>query len=182
MNKERQRKSTVGQIINLALCTLLLSAPSAQAQAQGQTQAQEPGPQATSAALNPFEQQLCQWLDQGDSKSAYAAIAGQLKEARKNKTITPSLLYMAAFSEYEQGNFANAARYLQEIAELPDFDKKNTNSTLTDQIILNRAIGECYYRQRKYAEAEKYYNLALLCGSTYRLSKEMFWKALLAVT
>lgn len=112
------------------------------------------------AALSPFEQQLADLLSQGDLRSAYSLIANALKEARKNKAVTASLLYTAAYSAYSQENYGDASRTLKEIADLPAGSPGNS---LSDQVVLNMAIAECYYQERNWAEAEKYYKMALLC-------------------
>lgn len=109
------------------------------------------------ANLSPFEQKISQLLEQGDLAAAQNEISQELKEARKNKTVSTSLLYAGAFGAYSQENWSEAERCLQEIS---DTDK---NLSLTDQGVLNMAMAQCRYQRRQYDEAQKYYKAALLC-------------------
>lgn len=111
--------------------------------------------------LNQLESQIFNLLQAGQIGEADVKIAEALSLARKNKKLDSAILYLAGFSQFKDEKYDAAAKYLKEIQELP---ADSQPLTLQDQVILQRCIAECYYRQRNTKDALKHYNLALICA------------------
>ncbi|MBP9093690.1 alpha/beta fold hydrolase [bacterium] len=111
--------------------------------------------------LNQLELQIFNLLQAGKIEEADVKITEALDQARRNKKLDSAILYLAAFSQFKDEKYNAAAAYLKEIQELP---AESQPLSLQDQVILQRCIAECYYRQRNTKDALKHYNLALICA------------------
>lgn len=121
----------------------------------------KPAQNRTKGDLNALESQIFHLLQAGKVEEADAKITEALSQARKDKKLDSAILYLAAFSQFKDEKYDDAAKYLKEIQELP---AESQQLSLQDQVILQRCIAECYYRQRNTKDALKHYNLALLCA------------------
>lgn len=122
---------------------------------------QNAAPNRSKGELSNLELQIYSLLQADKIEEADAKIAEALNEARKAKKLDPTILYLAGFSQFKDEKYDDAVKYLKEIQELP---AGNQQLSLQDQVILQRCIAECYYRQRDTKNALKHYNLALLCA------------------
>ncbi|CAN5425973.1 hypothetical protein BH11CYA1_BH11CYA1_09620 [soil metagenome] len=115
------------------------------------------------AELSALEIQIYNLLQANKVDEADAKIVEALAEARKAKKLDSTILYLAAFSQFKDEKYDHAAKFLKEIQELPN---ENQILSLKDQVILQRCIAECYYRERNTKDALKHYNLALMCAGS----------------
>jgi len=112
--------------------------------------------------LSAMETEIYALLEAGQTAEADAKIEEAYKQARHSKNLDSSILFLAAFSQFNDENYGHAATILKEIQELPG----EKNLSLKDQVILQRLIAECYYRDRNTSEALKHFNLALICAGS----------------
>jgi len=118
-------------------------------------------PNSSKSELSNLELQIYSLLQADKVEEADAKIAEALNEARQAKKLDPTILYLAGFAHFKDEKYKGAIKYLKEIQELP---AGNQQLSLQDQVILQRCIAECYYRQRDTKNALRHYNLALLCA------------------
>ncbi|MFA6208696.1 MAG: alpha/beta fold hydrolase [Candidatus Obscuribacterales bacterium] len=140
-----------------------LAQPSQVSQFQNPDSAAPPldPPSKAKTDLSALEVQIYNLLQAGKIDEADTIIAEALNQARKAKKVDSTILYLAAFSQFKDEKYNAAIKFLKEIQELP---ADSQFLSLKDQVILQRCIAECYYRQRDTKDALKHYNLALLCA------------------
>lgn len=107
-----------------------------------------------------METEIYALLQAGQIDEADAKIEEAYNQARHSKNLDAPILFLAAFAQFKDESYSHAASILKEIQELPG----EKNLPLKDQVILQRLIAECYYRDQNTSEALKHFNLALMCA------------------
>lgn len=111
--------------------------------------------------LSPLDKQIYNLLQADKIEEADKKIEEEIALARQHKTIDASMLYLSAFAQFKDEHYSKAASILKEIQELPE---RRGLPNLQSQVVLQRLIAECYYRDRNCSEALKHFNLALICA------------------
>jgi acylglycerol lipase len=150
----------------MSLCAIVLqSCLPGWAQSQVQPQSGDDAsfslPARAKRELSPLDREIYNLLQADKIEEADKKIDEEIALARQHKTIDASMLYLSAFAQFKDEHYGKAAAILKEIQELPE---RRGLPNLQSQVVLQRLIAECYYRDRNCSEALKHFNLALICA------------------